>query len=147
MAGKQDLISGGLFAGLGFCFGAAAVLELPMGTVLRMGPGYFPAVLSAILMALGILIMILGRGKTSLPDSPFPWRGAILIPLAILCFSLVVRRFGLAPALIAAAFITAYSSRTMTWRRAAVLSVALTAFCAIIFKWGLNITPPLFGRS
>ncbi len=147
MLDRQELVSGSLIALTGLGFGAGALLELPIGTAVRMGPGYFPVALSGILTALGLLIMVRARGRSPTPLPRFSWRGFVLIPLAVVTFSLLVRRVGLAPALVSATFITAYSSQTMTPLKAALLAVGITLFCAIIFKWGLNIAPPLFGRS
>jgi hypothetical protein len=147
MFNRQDLVSGSLIALTGAAFGASALFELPMGRAVRMGPGFFPVVLSGILIALGLLIAIRAWGRGAPPLPRVSWRGFVLIPLAVISFSLIVRRFGLAPALISATFITAYSSETMTPAKAAALAVGITVFCALIFKWGLNITPPLFGRS
>jgi hypothetical protein len=144
---RQDLVSGGLVASTGMAFGAGAVLGLPIGSAVRMGPGYFPVVLSGLLTVLGLIIMLRARRRTATAVPPFSWRGFILIPAAVLSFSLLVRPFGLAPALAAATLVTAYSSRAMTLTKAILLAIGLTAFCAVVFKWGLNIAPPLFGRS
>ena len=48
----RDLFAGALFVSFGLC----AVLvgrDYPMGTALRMGAGYFPFVLGALLLLLG----------------------------------------------------------------------------------------------
>jgi hypothetical protein len=51
----KDALAGIMFA----LFGAAAVVlarQYPRGTLARMGPGFFPTVLGAVLVALGLLL-------------------------------------------------------------------------------------------
>ena len=55
--------------------------ELEMGTSFRMGPGYFPTILSILMIALGAVIAVQAlRGP--LQENSFgqmPWRGLALI--------------------------------------------------------------------
>ena len=51
-----DALAGLLFIAFGLLFGVQA-LGLELGTAFRMGPGYFPLVLSGILILLGLAIV------------------------------------------------------------------------------------------
>ena len=47
-------------------FGAASIFiarGYPLGSTMRMGPGYFPSVLGSILVLFGIYVMIVGLRK------------------------------------------------------------------------------------
>ena len=53
----KDLLAGLIFIGLGLAFGYAT-LAYEIGSAFRMGPGYFPLVLSIILTLLGLLTTV-----------------------------------------------------------------------------------------
>src|SRR5690606_8490719 len=46
---RSDLGAGAIFIAIGLGFAAITLLELDIGTARRMGPGYFPIMLSGIL--------------------------------------------------------------------------------------------------
>ena len=81
---QEDFWAGLMFIG----FGIAAIVvarDYPMGSAMRMGPGYFPTYLGAIMAVLGAVIAarstrIQGDGIT-----PFAWR-----PLVMLCVAFIV---------------------------------------------------------
>ena len=64
--GPKDFWTGVLFFGVG----AAAFLiarTYSFGTASRMGAGYFPAVLSALLMFFGVLLLLRGLRRQGTP--------------------------------------------------------------------------------
>ena len=64
-----DLIAGvGLMAVAAF-FGWQT-MGLEIGTSLRMGPGYFPMILSGLLFILGLLVTIQSLGREGEPGTP-----------------------------------------------------------------------------
>ena len=141
----RALLAGLIFIAFGAAF-AIAALNYDLGTALRMGPGYFPLLLAALLSLLGIGIVAQGlMHGDDLPIGPIPWRGIVLISAAILFFGFGVRRLGLAPALFAAVFLSALSSERMSLALAAGLALALTAFCILIFVEALGMPVPLLG--
>ena len=50
---NKNFMSGLFFIGTG-ALGIYMAQDYPMGTALRMGPGYFPIVLSGVLLAFGV---------------------------------------------------------------------------------------------
>ena len=71
--------------------------ELEMGTSFRMGPGYFPTILSVLMIALGAVITLQGLRGALQENSfgPIPWRGLALIIGAPLVFGFTLRGLGL----------------------------------------------------
>jgi putative tricarboxylic transport membrane protein len=55
----KDILAGLLFIALALAF-AYAGRDLPMGSSVRMGPGYFPLILSSVLGFFGIIVFIDG---------------------------------------------------------------------------------------
>jgi hypothetical protein len=142
---QKDFWAGVIFAAFGLAF-AVASLRYDLGTALRMGPGYFPLMLGGVLALLGLGIVAQGflRGDI-MPLGSIPWRGLILLTLAVLFFGFAVRRLGLAPALFGAVLLAAFSSRRTTIVVALAMAAGLTALCGLIFVELLSLPVPLIG--
>ena len=140
----QDIGAGVIFIAIGLLFGAGA-LHLELGSALRMGPGYFPLVLAGLLVALGLAIVLYGLGHSAPDRLTVPWRGLVLILAAPVVFGLTVRGLGLAPSLALVALISAFASNRMSVALAVALSLGLTAFCVVVFSFGLGLPLRLFG--
>lgn len=135
---RTDAICGAVFIGLGLFF-VAQSLSLELGTAFRMGPGYFPLVLSGILTLLGLVILFRSFGAEGEPPGQFAWRGMAFILPAPVFFGLTVRGLGFAPALFLAAVIASYASRRMPLAGVLALSAAITAFSVAVFSYGLGL--------
>jgi hypothetical protein len=113
-----------------------------------MGPGYFPLVLGGILVLLGLLVM--GKRFVSGSDAEerlgsVPWRGLVLIVVAVLFFGLTVRGLGLVPATAVTALLTALASSRTGILAAVAIAAGLTVLCVLIFVLALQLRLPLFG--
>lgn len=105
----MDIASKQLAGGaLIFVIGAgAAIIGLSsyrMGTLAMPGPGLFPVALGFILAALGAGIVVQGLGRKGERMS-FDWQTTVAILSAVIAFALVVRPFGLVPAVFATVLI------------------------------------------
>jgi hypothetical protein len=143
---KRDIGAGMLFvlAGGFFCF--YALVNLRLGTAFRMGPGFFPVLVGAILLLLGVATLV--RGLLSGPaqlHGTTSWRAVILITAAPVAFGLALPRLGFLAALALAVGLAAFASVRMNLRMAAAVVVALTAFSALVFSWGLGLPLRLVG--
>ena len=121
---------------------AAAMLDaaLPVGTARRMGPGFFPLLLTSLLFGLGTILVV--RGVRATPDGavqPMPWRGMLFILGATLFFGATVRGLGLVPTTAIAVLLASYASQRMTLRLAVTLSIVLTIFVLAVFHYGLGL--------
>ena len=140
----RDAASGAIFMVLGGLF-ALGALGLELGSAFRMGPGFFPLVLAAVLVGLGLVSIVGAVGSPTRPFTGVPWRGLVLILSAPVIFGLTVRELGLAPSIALVVLIASFASRTMSVRRALLLTVCLTAFCVLVFGIGLKLPLPLLG--
>jgi len=120
--------------------------ELPMGTALKMGPAYFPAVLGWLLAFIGLLSLIRSFLRKGGPIPPFAWKPLLLITGATVVFGLVVRGAGLLVALPLFVVITAMASAKFRVVPTLVLAAGATIFCALVFVKGLGVPLPLIGR-
>ena len=135
---KADFYSGAIFVAFGAAF-AAASSQYTVGTLLRMGPGYFPRLLGIILAVMGLAIVGLAvlhfvrpRADEQAPEEQaVPWMRGGLLLAAVLLFGFIIG--------------AALAGQGTTPARAAVIAVGITALCLVIFVFLLRLTVPLFG--
>ncbi|RWJ05768.1 tripartite tricarboxylate transporter TctB family protein [Mesorhizobium sp.] len=120
---------------------------LPFGTAVRMGPGYFPSILSVLLFALGAIIAGLAlrspSGASATKD--IAWRGVGLVVGSVILFGLTMRGLGLAPVLVIVVLAAAFASQSARLRTAMPLALGLSCFCALLFIKALGLSLPLVG--
>ena len=142
----RDSVAGVIFIaiGIGFAIGAR---NLPFGTALRMGPGYFPLMLAGLLILIGAVIILqaIREQAAALQMHPAPWRGGVLILAAPVIFGATVRGLGLLPAIAEVALVSAFASRRMSLTLAIAITVMLTAFCVLVFSTLLGLPIRLIG--
>ena len=129
-------------------FGLAMIIiarDYGMGTGSRMGPAFFPTVLSLLLIAIGIISVIRSFIQPGTPITAFTFRGLFLVIFSILLFGLIIRAAGLIIALPLLVIISAYASCDFHWRTALALAAGLTFFCILIFLKGLGVPLPILG--
>ncbi len=140
----KDVLSGLLFIALGLLF-AWQTQELPMGTAVRMGPGYFPLLLSGLLGLLGLIILINGLRFPGEMPSGIAWRAVIIITGAVVFFGFAVRPVGFLPALGITVFVAATASRLFTFKTAIANTVVMVIFAWAVFIKGLGLPIPILG--
>jgi hypothetical protein len=148
---NRDYYGGGLM----LLFGLGAVWEgmsYRIGSLGRMGPGFFPVALGVILALTGVAIMIGAAAAAAEPGKENEkeenlrpeWRGWICISASIIAFVILGHWGGLLPATFAVVFISAMGDRQNTIKSAFILSVVMCILCAAIFWYALQVQFPLF---
>ena len=143
---SKDLLAGLIFIGFGLAFGNAS-FNYDIGTALRMGPGYFPLVLSGIIIFLGVIILVQSffAEPDETPIGGVPWLALLLIIGALVFFGVTVRGLGLVPSLFITSFLSASASRQTSWLGAFAIAAFLTVISVVIFVWGLGLPLRMFG--
>lgn len=139
-----NLLCGLLFIALGLFF-IIQSLSLELGTAFRMGPGYFPLVLAAVLTLLGVVILVQSVRFTGEAIGALAWRGMLFILPAPIVFGLLVRGAGFVPALFIAAFIASFASERLRVPAALALATGITFFSVLVFSYGLGLPFERFG--
>jgi hypothetical protein len=139
-----DAVAGVLFIALGLFFGVQA-LSLDLGTAFKMGPGYFPLLLSGILILLGLVILASAVNKAGDAIGSYAWRGIMFILPAPVFFGLTVQGLGFVPSIFLTAIIAAMASLKMKLPWALLLAVVLTVFSTLVFSYGLGLPFRRFG--
>lgn len=126
-----------------------------IGSLERMGPGYFPCAVGVLLAFVGVLIACSGSKEEDaaevtgvpakdthahgLPDL----RGGLCIVLGVAAFQFFGAYLGLLPATFAIVFISALGDRENTVGKSALLALAMVVVAAVVFHWGLQLQLPL----
>jgi putative tricarboxylic transport membrane protein len=143
---RKDVASGAFFVLVGAFYGFTAWKNLPIGQTLNMGPGYFPLVLSTLLVILGLAVVVRGLATRSLsPFGAISWRGLLFLTLATLFFATFFRPLGMLPSVFITTFLASLSSAQIKPAAAALISLSLALFCVIVFHFGLDLPAPIFG--
>jgi hypothetical protein len=114
------------------------------GTAVRMGPGYFPIVLGAILILFGLYLLAMGLARDEQIEGSWSVRGLVIVPLSLVLFGVLIERAGFVPAMIVLIFGSATASNEFRLIEAVVFSIGLTALCVAVFIYGLALPYPLF---
>jgi hypothetical protein len=115
--------------------------DYPLGDINRMGPGYFPRMLSIGMIGLGVLIVLRGlpdlrgdgKGGQSLG------RGFWLVILSVAVFGLTVERLGLVVAMALSLAIAGAAHHEARVKEVAISIVVLIALAIGIFVVLLNL--------
>jgi|SRR5689334_5898995 len=135
------------FAGVMYIVtGAVAIYiarDYPFGSALRMGPGYFPIVLSGIMIVFGIYVMAQGFRNNEKIQGNWSIRALIVLPLSTIIFGYLMEETGFIPAMVALIPISAAAGREFKWGEIVLLTIGLTIACAAGFIYGLGLPYPL----
>ena len=126
----RDVIGGLVVIAIGAGFFLSGQ-ELEMGTSFRMGPGYFPTILSILMIGLGAVIAAQALRAPTMEHSfgQVPWRGLLLLIGAVLFFGFMVRGLGLAPAVLIVVLTTAWASRSSDATTRPIIAISFV-FCS-----------------
>jgi putative tricarboxylic transport membrane protein len=120
--------------------------SLPGMRGFAFGPGTAPRLFafSLILLSLGVVVMsFIIKG----PDiTPYRLRSVIFITGSILAFAATIRPLGLVIASFSTIMICAAAADDVKWRETVIWAAILTAFCAFLFPYGLNLPFQLWPR-
>lgn len=137
-------LCGAIFIGTGAFF-AVQANALGIGSALQMGSGYFPLLLSAALILLGLFLILSAFRTESEPIGEFAVRGMLLILPSPIVFGLTINTLGFMPALFLTCFVACFASIRMTLALALLVSATVTAFSIVVFSYALNLPYPLLG--
>jgi hypothetical protein len=154
--GPQSFVSGLVLVALA-AFALWLTSDLPQGTLRAMGPAMLPRWLAIGVGLCGLALVVIGIIRDGHPLESFTLRGPVVVAVAILCFGVTIRGFGLGAAqlpqlglLVAgplAIFVSGFATPEARFRELAILALALTAFCMILFGDLLNLPIPMYPQA
>lgn len=140
----KDFWTGAIFMAVG---GVAVLLarDYPFGTTFKMGPGYFPTVLGALLALVGLITVLRGLLRPGTAVGALAYREILLVLTATVLFGVLLRGAGLVVAVVLLVMVGAYASRYFRWGTAVALAAAMAAFCVLVFVKALGLPLPILG--
>lgn len=122
-------------------FGLAAVIigrDYPMGTAVRMGPGYFPTILGWILIVMGAILVFRGVVTHGESIGGVAIKAMVLVLGAISFFAGAVDWLGLVVSVAAVVLISSLANRFKPVELAGLL-LAMLALSVGLFGYGLSL--------
>ena len=143
---QQDLGAGLLLIAIG-AGGLLFGRELTFGSAARMGPGFFPLILSWLIVGFGVLIAARAVTLDGEAIEAIRLRPLGLVVAAIVAFALMVERTGLALAVLALVALAGCARPNPSAKELAALAVALSLGAVGVFVYALGQPiPAWWGR-
>jgi putative tricarboxylic transport membrane protein len=142
----KDFLTGLIYLAIGSGAILIAVLgEYKIGTAVKMGPAYFPLVLSGLLILIGLISLVRSFFSQGTPIGALTIKGLLLVVVPTFLFGLLVRGVGLIVALPMLVIVSSFAGREFRWGPVLALAAGLTVFCTLVFLKGLGVPLPILG--
>ena len=140
---RQEIAAGLAWAAIGL--GAIAIAATyAFGTIIRMGPGFVPILLGALLAVFGVIAAWQGRREPEV-SLDLRWRPFAFIIGGIVVWVLLIDHVGFVPSTVALVAISAQAERDVTWLETFLLAAGMTLVGYLIFIRGIGIPIAAFG--
>ena len=140
----KDFWSGLIYLAVG---GTAVAIarDYPLGSAVRMGPGYFPTVLGGLLALIGSIAILRSFFTGRSPIGEFSVLKMLYVVVPVLLFGFVAKDGGLVPATVLVVVGSALASRYFSWKASVALAVGMAIFSTLIFIKALGLPIQAFG--
>lgn len=140
----KDFWSGLMFIGFGLFATIWALTHYQMGTAVRMGPAYFPAVLGGLLAVLGLIVLAGSFAIEGPKIPPLHFRPLVMITAGVLLYGYLMKPLGLVLATTALVYVGALGGHEFRWKEVTILCIVLIVFSVLVFVKGLGLPFPLW---
>ena len=103
-----------------------------------MGPGFFPILLSALIVLVGLIVGFRGWTIEGPPVEPFQLRPILFVVASVLMFGYLLEAIGLALTTIALTLVAAHARRDTNLKETLLLGGGLAIFAVVVFVYGLS---------
>jgi hypothetical protein len=144
-----DFLAGVIFAAVGV---ASLVIGrgYRLGSLLSMGPGYFPRIVGVLLTAFGLIVAIAALRADNEGLDAWRLRPIVLVTAAIVAFGFCLERYGLVIASMVLVVVACFADRGRKIPEAIGVAVLLTLIAWVVFVKGLEMPMlvwPEFGST
>jgi len=116
-----------------------------LGTLTRMGPGFFPIVIGVLVAVFGA-VATLGDLNSEKSETDFKYRPVIAICAGMLAWTLLIDSYGIVPSTFALIFISSLARPPFRLWSTLALCVGLCTAGYLVFVVGLSMPLTLMGR-
>ena len=142
---RQDFWCGILFIAFG-CAGLWFGRNYAVGSLSRMGPGFFPMTMSVALVGIGGFVLARSFVVPGEPVERIAFWPQLLILAGIVGFGLLIERVGLAASVVAVAVVSGIAAQGLRWFELAALALAMSALSVALFVYLLGQPIPVWVR-
>jgi hypothetical protein len=116
------------------------------GTAARMGPGFFPKMVSILLGLIGAGVLLGSLAPKAHIEKLEKWdlKGLLWITGSVALFGFLLPTFGLVIALTVLVILASYASPEFGWRGTLINTVILVIFCVGVFVYGISLQFPVW---
>ncbi len=105
-----------------------------------MGPGFFPLVLSLVLVCIGLTTAVMGfRARLGVLLDPWPIWQTVIVIAGVLCFARLVDSHGLIPAIAAVVLLSCAPRLRRRPLEVLVILAVMVVLCVGIFVEGIQL--------
>lgn len=151
---QKDFFAGLMFLVVGIAFAWGAT-NYTIGEGARMGPGYFPLLLGAILALIGVVVVfqsMVVETEDGDPVGAIAWKPLFFVIAANLVFGLMIGglpklgipAMGLIVGIIALVFVASLAGDQFRAKEVAVLAAVLCVLSYVAFVWLLSLQFPVW---
>ncbi|WP_157928911.1 tripartite tricarboxylate transporter TctB family protein [Pararhizobium haloflavum] len=139
---------GGILIAFGLAF-AIGAFRYRIGDFLEMGPGMFPLIVGLAITFMGAVVLLLGVVGGN--EDPEPFDAAVfkrrmrvlgLVSSSLLVFGLLIRSFGMFPAIMALVLLVGLTERERRPVVSVLTAIVLAVLAWLIFAKGLGLNIP-----
>ena len=143
----KDFWAGLMFLAFGLFFMIGAMMHYQMGTAVRMGPAYFPAVLGGLLAVLGLIVLLGSFAVEGPPVPPFSFRPLIMVSVGCVLYGYTMKPLGLVGATAALVYVSALGGHEFKWKEVTIVYIILIIFSWLVFVKGLTLPFPVWPEA
>jgi hypothetical protein len=142
----QDVGAAVVFMAIGLA-GLYFGRDLTFGSAARMGPGFFPILLSCAIFGIGLIVGFKGLTVEGPGIEAVQLRPIFVIVAAIILFGYLIETLGLAITAALLTVLAGYARRDVSLLETLLLAAVLAAFSVALFVYGLSQPfPAWWGR-
>jgi hypothetical protein len=142
---QRAFAAGALFVAVALFFFLVS-MNYTLGTAARMGPGYFPVLLSILLGAIGLVVLAGSVTSRAQIEKLKSWdlKGLLWIVGSVALFAVLLYPLGFVIALFALVMVSSKASPEFGWAGAFVNAAVLIVMCVAAFVYGIGLQLPLW---
>ena len=118
--------------------------ELAFGSTSKMGPGFFPTILSGVIALIGAIVGSRSLTVEGPPIERINLRPLLFVLIAIVGFGYLIGQIGLAISAAALTIFTAYARDAVNLKETLILAVFLAVFSVGVFAYALGQPLPIW---
>lgn len=143
LANSRDFCAGLFFIAVGVAVFVIA-RNYGIGSLAHLGPGFFPMLLGALLVALGLAIGGVALRERGAARISLSWRPLIIISMAVAIFALGLDALGLFLAVALLVTVSRLARPGESWIESGVLALGSAAVASVLFWYVLGLPVPLW---